>query len=955
MGYLLDESGRPLLDEAGGYLLDEAGQPPFASSPQLPLDLKCQLDLSGTWTDVTSYTYQREGSSPPVSITRGKPDESSTANPATATWQLNNRDGRFSPKNPLSPYFGSLGRNTPVRWSVPAQSAYLRLEAGNSDRAFAADGTPLHVTGSIEIRIGLRLTDWQGCVLAAKYDNSLPSWYFLLNSDGTLTFGWFDSGGTQRSAASDAPVPFTSGDMALRVTLDASVGTLAFYTSSSIDGSYTQLGDAFAMTGGAATSVRAGNAPLVAGWSANLTPAQLLGRIYELRVYNGIGGSVAADGVFSGQAAGATSWADSAGNTWTVAGGAEVSDRDYRFHGEMSALPPRWDVTGTDHWVAAAAGGPLRRLSQGTNNATSALKRAIGLLSGQFAPVAYWPMEDGTAAAQFGPAIGPNAMKWTGGPPKLAADSSFIASAPLPELGGAVLTAGVPPYSGATAWALRFVFKLGSTLPASQSRLLLVATTGACSYLEVFVDTDGTLSLGGWDATGAQVISISEIVYPQSGAPALWSLEATQSGGSVQYALVAVAPGASSGNSTTATVAGVFGNVYAVRFNSDGVLPDTVVGHVYLQTAWESLFSLGSPLNAWTGETAAARYARLCGENGYQARILGSPAHSALMGPQGQATLDALLKECEAADLGQQYEPRQVLGLGYRTLVSMLNQAPALALDYSQSQPGGVNGSPDDGGLDPTYDDQRTANDWTVTRGGSSGSQGATWQVQLNDGSAMSISDPPAGVGDYAKTATVNVASDAQVPDIAGWLVHTGTVDDERWPVIPVNLARSEMAALQAACLALEIGDYAVISNLPNVIVYDPAKQAVLGMKEAFGGFHWTHEYNAVPESPYEVIVLGDAVYGRVDTDGSSLASSAASGATSLSVATAGTAPLWTTSAGDFPFDVNVAGERVTVTNITGSSSPQAFTVTRSVNGVVKAQSAGADVRLWFPPVLAVA
>ena len=49
-------------------------------------------------------------------------------------------------------------------------------------------------------------------------------------------------------------------------------------------------------------------------------------------------------------------------------------------------------------------------------------------------------------------------------------------------------------------------------------------------------------------------------------------------------------------------------------------------------------------------------------------------------------------------------------------------------------------------------------------------------------------------------------------------------------------------------------------------------------------------------------------------------------------------------------FVKNVGGERVTVTNITGASSPQTFTVTRSVNGVVKAHTSGTDVRLWDTP-----
>jgi hypothetical protein len=100
--------------------------------------------------------------------------------------------------------------------------------------------------------------------------------------------------------------------------------------------------------------------------------------------------------------------------------------------------------------------------------------------------------------------------------------------------------------------------------------------------------------------------------------------------------------------------------------------------------------------------------------------------------------------------------------------------------------------------------------------------------------------------------------------------------------------------------------------------------------------------------------VADDTVLGYADTDGSTLAAGVTSSAVTLSVATttAGS-PLWTTTAGDFPFDILIAGEQLTVTNITGASSPQSFTVTRSVNGVVKAQMAGADMRLFHAPVAA--
>jgi hypothetical protein len=62
--------------------------------------------------------------------------------------------------------------------------------------------------------------------------------------------------------------------------------------------------------------------------------------------------------------------------------------------------------------------------------------------------------------------------------------------------------------------------------------------------------------------------------------------------------------------------------------------------------------------------------------------------------------------------------------------------------------------------------------------------------------------------------------------------------------------------------------------------------------------------------------------------------------------------PVWTTAASAFPFDVTIGGEVVTVTNITGTTSPQTFTVTRSINRAVKNQSAGSSVSLTHPAIL---
>lgn len=61
--------------------------------------------------------------------------------------------------------------------------------------------------------------------------------------------------------------------------------------------------------------------------------------------------------------------------------------------------------------------------------------------------------------------------------------------------------------------------------------------------------------------------------------------------------------------------------------------------------------------------------------------------------------------------------------------------------------------------------------------------------------------------------------------------------------------------------------------------------------------------------------------------------------------------PLWTTTADDFPLVVDVAGIPVTVTNITGGSSPQTFTVDPGT--VTKPLPSGSTLAVHRPPALA--
>lgn len=81
--------------------------------------------------------------------------------------------------------------------------------------------------------------------------------------------------------------------------------------------------------------------------------------------------------------------------------------------------------------------------------------------------------------------------------------------------------------------------------------------------------------------------------------------------------------------------------------------------------------------------------------------------------------------------------------------------------------------------------------------------------------------------------------------------------------------------------------------------------------------------------------------YGRL-TLASTLVSGITSGATSVAIT-----GVWTTTG--YPFDFLVGGERLTATAASVGGGNTTLTVTRSVNGVVKAHSAGAAVTLAEP------
>jgi hypothetical protein len=370
---------------------------------------------------------------------------------------------------------------------------------------------------------------------------------------------------------------------------------------------------------------------------------------------------------------------------------------------------------------------------------------------------------------------------------------------------------------------------------------------------------------------------------------------------------------------------------------------DVTVGHVAL---WdETVFRSGTvntdPLNGYITEEADERVARVLFENDIPSYIIG--AKSSLMGYQTPKTLVDVVKDAMNTDLGFMFETRNFPGLGYRTRNSLYNQSPIIELDYSAHELSGE--------LLPEEDDSLTKNKVTVTRDG-----GSSHTVE-DTASNMSSQAPPAGVGLYESSATVSLSQDDDALQNAGWRLHLGTVDEARYKKVTLATENPRFAADTAkieTLLKMDLGHRFTISNLPDWMPVEDVSQMIVGYSETFDQFTHSINFTCVPESPYEigqVVRTTSTTSSKAGSNKTTLNADITSSATSMEVAIEDGSALWGTSLDDF--DIMVGGERMTVTAVSGTSSPQTFTVTRSVNGVTKAHEAGAKVKLFKLTILA--
>lgn len=628
------------------------------------------------------------------------------------------------------------------------------------------------------------------------------------------------------------------------------------------------------------------------------------------------------------------------------------------WQGYTTSFKPGWDSTGRNAIVALTANGTLRRLIQGASPLASALTRGIPKNPDV---VAYWPCEDDKTATAFAAGLTTHGPMRIAGTPDLHSNNDLVASGPLPLVKTSTWSGIVPPHSS-TADMLQMAVSWPTSGLVDGTVLWRVFTTGTAARWDVVWHTNGAVASNAYDQNGVQILTGITTVNGLAGSPSIHGLFLGPSGSDTNYQSCNMYQGQLLGGRALGTLAGYTpGVIKSVVIGPNGDLGSLPVGHILVQrnVATPTSFWGNCPnkleFNAYYGEDPLTRMARLCDENDVPITIVatgeystqyqgfnpfGSPAtvsQNTLMGHQQQGTLVDLLRQIEATEGGILYDGANA-GLTYISRQVRENHAVSMTLDASIGQLAQE--------FAPVDDDQGNLNKATASR-------------YLGSSATYEDVDGPLGtaaIGIYDSTVNVNNHDDAYLGHYASWAVHKGTQEGYRYPNANVSLEHNPELASAWVAMATDLAARVDVTNIEDVRTQYPAgtiSSIVEGASHSVDQFRWDIELNT---SPFEVWRIGTiaAETGdtsetliRLDTDGANLVTTVDAGATSLSVATP-SGPLWTTVADNFPFDVDINGRRVTVTSITGASSPQTFTV----NAVPDTLAAGASVSLYDPYIL---
>lgn len=979
--------------------------------PQSVLGAQLEMQINGTWTQVVRYDANTKLlNDSAIKITRGIGGLQDRTPPSTCEWTWEDPNGIFSNENPRSPYYGVLPRNTPVRAYVPRSQAALYRRAGATGdgtcdgvACSTPDSAALSISGNMDIRIefepilwsrfGIRATPTgnynSSWVLCSKYAiTPNRGWYIRVLETGAIGMGFSTTGTNQGTFASSVPMDLSKPRTALRVTFNTDNGSgnseARFYQADSIAGPWVEFGVPGLNTAGVTQFDN--NAPIelgsLQGGAVTTASAQfygLRGRIYAFQLYNGINGTLVASPDFTGKTNGTTSFNDAQGNTWTIGPAGEITNAEYRFHGEFSApvLDPKKSKNGTgvDVKISGEAGGIIRRLQVNDTPLQSPLRRLLTSATyngaGGASTNGYWHGEDASAADTASASAGISGVN-----PAILSDVTFNGfDATLPGSAGVMVCGSTAPVFFATCKSapqtteLHFVgmFKM-TAIPAAATVIFQIFTTGSVVAKWTFEASSTSYTTRGFNAAGTETVT-KATTFGTGAEPNKWiafHLQLTNNAGTVDIkpewmemntgvlytqsgigtVNFAGTPGVVQSIAVAPAIAGGAGMRFAHLISS------TLAGLIF----WDGANpTFAKTATGFRGESAAQRFIRICQLIGVRPVIFGQlsatlsqDAGSELMGAEPLDTGLNTLYECPAVDGGMIIEAvDQPNCLEYWTRNALENQFGTLSLTWANLSEG----------LKATPDDTDVANDITLSR-----RNGGTATATLTYG-PMSIQAPPNGINDVPDGPEINNYQDSRLPALAQYLLLKKSWPTSRYPAVVIQMERADFAG-NATRFLLAMrqmqGMRLIITALPTFMAPEQIDLLTRQVVEVIQGQQWKITYGCVPYGPYlgtelattaPIVSLFSYKAASTVVNGvtqQQLNAGITNSATSFAVKTL-SGVLFDTTATNIP--VMIDGELMTVGSVSGTTSPQTFnSVTRGVNGFSKAHNANAAVTVY--PVL---
>lgn len=905
-----------------------------------PEGIRTEILLSnGNWENISSRV--RGGSA--IRISRGRKNEQGRTI-STLGMTLDDLAGDFNDLNPLSPYYGLIGPNT-----------QLRVSLGNS----------------------AALEDDFNRTVSNAWTGGSFTW---TNSGGTVPDD-YDINGTHgvHTHPSTNVLHYSTTDVGernhrVRATFNLSAGTLTGANASVwLLGRFTDTSNYYAALVSLETSgfARVALYKRVAGVLSEVEAAVAIDNFVDFAAT-----PITAELYIEGSKLYARAWtSDVEPDGWTVSGtdtslttgnGVGVTGRretgntnanlqvqfdsflavpgTIRAHVEVPNFgASRWTPGGFDVTMPLQGAGVKRRLgSPGVLALDSATTRYISRNAFSSSVVGYWPCEGGEFTGQVASGLDSGVpLNVVGTGAQFGVASPFPGTASMISMGASTsLNATIQGASDTGEAHGRMLITFPEAGLADDTTIMAIYQTKDSAirkwYLTYQGSTGGSLRIVGYDQSFAIAENSGYIAFGLNGKTAQVQMRLTQDVADVDWEMAVDILG-QDGRFVGTTSSNTFpsssvGAITAFVVGTVGAMEGCLVGQISVSNDATSLPSAGVAATGHIDEAAAERFARLCDEEGIAYEIIGEAgANSSMrMGPQRIATLLQNLEDVEDAEHGIIYEARHFLGLTLRLHHTLVNQTGP---NFTYTD-GFLTGEPF-----PDPDDLLNANDVTATR-----YLGSKYRSVEESGS-MSVS----AIGRYVKPVNANVSNDSALPDVARWNRHVGTWRSARYPTVQFDTHRPQFtASISADVDELEIGDYFSVDDTPAWL--EPGGISVLaqGYNEVIQNLTREIAFNCRPAGPYVVAVRGTSYYR--DSLASTMNSTASAGATSLSVAVTG--PRWRT--GSVDFNIMVAGSVLHVTNISGASSPQTFTVDAArVNGIDKDLPAGSEVHIYPRPIRA--